>query len=169
MNKKIKVVITGKKGYNNKNGGIKPFGLLVYRLTGRGCETNTERMTKMTSTLYQAKVGDGFKMKGLNRKNSFFNTPKEAVSEAFALKERIDKRYKHGIEWDYTRKMTGSAKKVKILRGYLNGDKESEPFYLQIVTVDNSKEGILPVTPKKPKTITSKDEKVLDKVVKLFK
>ncbi|MRH42115.1 hypothetical protein GH741_05425 [Aquibacillus halophilus] len=121
----------------------------------------------MTGMLYQAKIGDGFKKKGLNRRGTFFKTPKEAVSEALALKESIDQTYKNGIEWDYNGKMTGSVKKVKILRGFLNGDRESEPFYLQILTVKKEKSSA--VTPKKPKTVTTKDKKVLDKVMELLK
>ncbi|MDC3424111.1 hypothetical protein NC797_06265 [Aquibacillus sp. 3ASR75-11] len=123
----------------------------------------------MTSNLYQAKAGDGFKMTGMNRRNSFFSTPKEAVSEALALKEKMDKRYENGIEWDYNGKMTGSTNKMKILRGYLNGDRESVAFYLQIVTVKNQKEKVSVVSPKKPKTVSSKDKEVLNKVIKLLK
>ncbi|MDC3414021.1 hypothetical protein [Terrihalobacillus insolitus] len=123
----------------------------------------------MTSNLYQAKAGDGFKMTGMKRRNSFFSTPKEAVSEALALKEKMDQRYENGIEWDYNGKMTGSTNKMKILRGYLNGDRESVAFYLQIVTVKNQKEKVSVVSPKKPKTVSSKDKEVLNKVIKLLK
>ncbi|MDL4841229.1 hypothetical protein [Aquibacillus rhizosphaerae] len=123
----------------------------------------------MTSMLYQAKAGDGFKMRGMNRRNSFFKTPKEAVSEALALKEKMDKRYENDIEWDYNGEMTSSANRMKFLKGYLGGDRKSKPFYLQIVTVDNQEDGFSVVSPKKPRTVTAKDKKVLNKVIKLFK
>jgi hypothetical protein len=121
----------------------------------------------MTEVYYQAKVGDGFQRKGLNRKNSFFNTPKEAVSEAMQLKERMDKKYKKKIVWDYEGEMTGSPKKMKILRGFLDGDRDSEPFYLQIVSVD--KDGKSTVDPNEPKKLTLKDKKVLNKVLDLLR
>ena len=122
----------------------------------------------MTSILYQAKVGDGFAKKGFTRKNSFFKTPKEAFSEALALKERIDKKYKNKIEWDYNGMMKGSAKKVKILRGFLNGNRKSEPFYLQILTLDNEKENKDVVFPKKPQKLSAKDKQLLKTVANLF-
>ncbi|WP_226036870.1 hypothetical protein [Aquibacillus saliphilus] len=123
----------------------------------------------MSGILYQAKAGDGFKKEGLNRKNTFFNTPTEAVSEALALKEKMDQRYENEIEWDYSGEMTGPVKKIKILRGYLDGDRKSKPFYLQIVTVENQTEQLNVVSAKKPKKVTTKDKKVLNKVVKLLK
>ncbi|WP_186576387.1 hypothetical protein [Aquibacillus kalidii] len=121
----------------------------------------------MTGILYQAKIGDGFKKKGLNRRDTFFSTPKDAVSEAFQLKERIDKKYKNKIVWDYDGEMKGSLKKMKILKGFLNGDLESEPFYLQIVSV--GEEGKSAVSPNQPKKVTAKDKKVLNKVIEFLK
>ncbi|WP_407271830.1 hypothetical protein [Radiobacillus sp. PE A8.2] len=122
----------------------------------------------MSELLYQAKAGDGFKMK-VNRRNSFFNTPKEAVSEALAWKEKMDERYNNLIEWDYNGKMAGSVSKFKFLKGYLKGDRKSTPFYLQIVTVDNEKDELNAVSPKEPTTVSTKDKKMLNKVVKLLK
>lgn len=121
----------------------------------------------MTGVLYQAKLGDGFKKKGLNRRGTFFKTPKEAVSEAFQLKEWIDKKYKNKIVWDYNGDMRGSSKKLKILRGFLNGDLKSKPFYLQIVSV--TKDGRSAVSPNHPKKVTAKDKKIQEKVMELLK
>ncbi|MEQ6377080.1 hypothetical protein RZN22_08330 [Bacillaceae bacterium S4-13-58] len=123
----------------------------------------------MAGVLYHVNAGDGLKLKGMHRKNSFFNTPKEAVSEAFALKERLDLKYDHEIEWDYDGKFTGSVRKVKILKGYLHGDRKTDPFYLQILKVEAKKEELSVVAPKKPKKFTSKDQKVENKVMKLLK
>jgi hypothetical protein len=120
-----------------------------------------------TSMVYQAQAGDGVKKKRLKRPNSFFNTPEEAVSEALALKEKMDLTYKNEIEWDYKWKMTGSSEKMKILKGYLGGDKETIAFYLQITSLelqDEYKVG----TPIKPKKVTAKDKKVMTKVTKLY-
>ncbi|MFC0472395.1 hypothetical protein ACFFHM_18380 [Halalkalibacter kiskunsagensis] len=122
----------------------------------------------MTSTIYQAKAGDGFKKTGLKRTNSFFNTPREAVSEALALKEQMDLTYDNKIEWDYNGKITGSNKKLNFLRGYLGGDKETKPFYLQIVSVESPKKA-RKGSPIEAKKLTSNDKKVLKKVVQLFK
>jgi hypothetical protein len=122
----------------------------------------------MTSMLYQAKAGDGFKKTGIKRTNSFFNTPKEAVSEALALKEKMDVTYKNEIQWDYNGEITGSPEKMNILRGYLGGDRETKPFYLQIVSI-SPKEKVSIVSPIKTKNLTPKDKKVITKVVKLFK
>ncbi|WP_456276847.1 hypothetical protein [Bacillus sp. AK128] len=120
----------------------------------------------MTSMVYQAKAGDGVKEKSLKRPNSFFNTLEEAVSEALALKEKMDSTYKNKIEWDYNSKIQNSKNKLKILKGYLAGDKESKAFYLQINLVELQKEYSV-VTPKKPKKMTGKDKKVITNVTKL--
>jgi hypothetical protein len=118
--------------------------------------------------LYQAKAGDGNMKKGMRRTQSFFTTPQDAVSEALALKERMDSRYANEIEWDYKSEFTGTADKMKILRGYLKGNRESTPFYLEILSVENS-EKIKPVSPIKPKIVSKEDKKVLNKFIKLLK
>lgn len=122
----------------------------------------------MTGIVYQAKVGDAVKRKWLKRTNSFFNTPKEAVSEALALKEKIDSTYQNEIQWDYNGKITGSTEKMNILKGYLGGDRDSKPFYLQIVTV-KPQEKMSSVAPYKPKKLTPEDKKVVTRVIKLLK
>lgn len=121
-------------------------------------------MTKKNS-VYQVKVGDGVKKKSLSRKNSYFNTPQEAISEALAFKEKMDSEYSNEIEWDYKKGITGSSQKMKILSGYLGGDKNTKPFYLQILTVALKKDFSL-VQPFKPKKISVKDKKVLNNVSK---
>jgi hypothetical protein len=122
-------------------------------------------MMKMIVKLYQAKAGDGQKKKGLRRTESFFTTPNDAVSEAFALKERMDSRYSNEIEWDYQSAFTGTADKMKILKGYLNGNRDSTPFYLEILCVKDSAK-IKPVSPIKPKNVTQQDKNIITKVVK---
>lgn len=117
----------------------------------------------MTVTIYQAKAGDGLKKAGMKRVNSFFSTPQEAVSEALALKERMDTRYKNEIQWDYDGLITGSTKKLKILKGYLGGNRNSSPFYLEISAIQSAEQARL-IPPIKPKKMTSKDQKVLEKV-----
>ena len=121
----------------------------------------------MTSMLYQAKAGDGFRKKGVRRTDAFFNTLQEAVSEAFALKEKMDVTYKHEIQWDYTRDVTGSSSKMKILKGYLAGNRETQPFYLQIISVI-SDESMNPNASKKPKSLSAKDKKILKKAVQFL-
>ena len=125
-------------------------------------------MTNMTSVLYQAKAGDGFKKKGLKRTNTFFSTPQEAVSEALALKERMDVTYSNKIQWDYNKEITGSSLKMNILRGYLGGDRETKPFYLQILSVEPEKD-IDAVSPIIAKKLTAKDKKVVKKVIQFLK
>jgi hypothetical protein len=144
------------------------LGLLVLRLTMRRRETKPGRMREMNVKLYQAKAGDGNKKKGMRRTQSFFTTPQDAVSEALALKEKMDSRYENEIEWDYKGDFTGTADKMKILRGYLKGNRESTPFYLEILCVENT-EKIKPVSPIKPKSVTKEDKKVLNKFVKMLK
>lgn len=119
----------------------------------------------MIVKLYQAKAGDGKKKKGLWRTKSYFTSPNEAVSEALALKERMDSRYSNEIEWDYQSVFTGKADKMKILKGYLNGDRESTPFYLEILCVNHS-EKIDAVSPIKPKHISEQDKEIINRVVK---
>lgn len=121
----------------------------------------------MKMTLYQAKAGDGLRKKGLKRADTFFSTPLEAVSEALGIKEKIDAKYQNEIKWDYDGVITGSRKKMKILRGYLAGDRKTNPFYLEIQSIE-SKKGIATVPPLKPKSITTDDQKVLDNVHDLF-
>jgi hypothetical protein len=122
----------------------------------------------MIVKLYQAKAGDGNKKKGLRRTQSYFTTPQDAVSEALALKERMDSRYKNEIEWDYKTDFSGTSEKMKILKGYLKGNRESTAFYLEILCVEND-DKITPVSPIKPKSVTKEDKKVLNKFVKMLK
>jgi hypothetical protein len=122
----------------------------------------------MIVKLYQAKAGDGNKKKGLRRTQSYFTTPQDAVSEALALKERMDSRYKNEIEWDYKTDFSGTSEKMKILKGYLKGNRESTAFYLEILCVEND-DKIKPVSPIKPKSVTKEDKKVLNKFVKMLK
>ncbi|WP_332695044.1 hypothetical protein [Halalkalibacter lacteus] len=122
----------------------------------------------MTSIIYQAKAGDGFKKQGLKRTNSFFNTPQEAVSEALALKEQMDTTYDNKIEWDYNGKITGSYAKMNFLRGYLGGDRKTKPFYLQIVSLE-SNEKVSKGSPIEAKKLNTYEKKVIKKVINLFK
>ncbi|WP_246942956.1 hypothetical protein [Bacillus pinisoli] len=115
--------------------------------------------------VYQAQVGDGVREKSVKRTNSFFNTIEEAVLEAMALKEKMDATYKNNIDWDYTKEITRTANKVKILKGYHAGG-ETKPFYLQIKAVE-CQDSYSIVIPKKPKKMTVQDEKVLSTVMKL--
>ncbi|QOR68790.1 hypothetical protein IM538_02460 [Cytobacillus suaedae] len=117
--------------------------------------------------VYQVHVGDGFKKKRMKRTNSFFKTPGEAISEALAFKEKMDVTYQNEIIWDYTSKVKGTVEKMKILKGYLKGDKKTDPFYLQITSVELLDEYNV-VTPRKPKKITTKDKKVVTQATKLF-
>lgn len=151
------MVVYGNKGYTR-------YGSVILN---EDQWITTGRMTNMTSMLYQAKAGDGFRKKGVRRTNAFFNTLQEAVSEAFALKEKMDVTYKHEIQWDYTKEVTGSTSKMNILKGYLGGNKETKPFYLQIISV-NSDETIDTNYSKKTKDLSDKDKKVLKKVVQFL-
>ncbi|WP_066056571.1 hypothetical protein [Robertmurraya korlensis] len=121
----------------------------------------------MTVIGYQAQVADGVRKKGIKRINSFFKTPEEAVEEAFSLKEKLDSRYKNQIKWDYTKKITGTLEKMKILKGYLGGDEDSNAFYLQITTSE-IKRNLKLATPSKPKKVSVNDKKVMTKVTKIF-
>jgi hypothetical protein len=118
--------------------------------------------------LYQAKAGDGLRKKGLKRADTFFKTPLEAASEALSIKGKLDAKYQNEIQWDYDAAITGSREKAKILRGYLSGDRGTNPFYLEILSVDKPKKGVSAVSPLQPKSITTEDQKVLDNVNQLF-
>jgi hypothetical protein len=120
---------------------------------------------KMIEMLYQAKVGDGFKQVGMKRANSFFSTPQDAVSEAFALKEKMDSKYKNEIQWDFDSTIKGTTERFRILRGYLGGDRETHSFYLEISSMEPL-ENAQVVSPKKAKNITSEEKKVAKKVKK---
>lgn len=121
----------------------------------------------MSCLFYQAKAGDGLKKRGLKRSDTFLETAEDAVSEALGLKERMDKTYKNNITWDYEERMKGSTGKVKILKGYLDGDKSSNPFYLEISTLESADK--IAVAPIKPKTISKQDKKVLKNVISFYK
>ncbi|HWO75117.1 MAG TPA: hypothetical protein VNM69_04255 [Bacillus sp. (in: firmicutes)] len=121
----------------------------------------------MTSSLYQAKVGDGIKQKGIKRTDSLFSSPKEAITEAFALKKKIDGQYNHKIEWDYDGEITGTSSNLKILKGYLNGDQESHAFYLQILSIKKSDKHSV-ISPIQPSQLSAKDQKALDNAVKWY-
>jgi hypothetical protein len=121
----------------------------------------------MTVIVYQAQVADGIRKKGIKRMNSFFKTPEEAVEEALSLKEKLDSRYDNQIKWDYSKKITGTLEKMKILKGYLGGDVNSSAFYLQITSSEIQKNLKL-ATPSKPKKVSAKDKKVISKVAKIF-
>ena len=121
----------------------------------------------MTVIAYQAQVADGIRKKGIKRMNSFFKTPEEAVEEALSLKEKLDSRYNNEIKWDYSKNITGTLEKMKILRGYLGGDENSSAFYLQITSSEIQKDLKL-ATPSKPSRLSSKDKKVITKVAKIF-
>jgi hypothetical protein len=118
----------------------------------------------LTELLYQAKAGDGFTKRGIRRTNSFFSTPKDAVSEALALKEKMDSKYKNEIQWDYQTKLSGKSNKLNILRGYLKGNKDSSPFYLQIVSIEDQE--VNASSPFKPKSYTTKDKDFESRVIK---
>ncbi|KHF39983.1 hypothetical protein [Halalkalibacter okhensis] len=122
----------------------------------------------MTNTVYQAKAGDGFKRTGLKRRNSYFNTPQEAIVEALALKEKMDVIYNNEIQWDYQGKITGSFDKISFLKGYLRGDRRTKPFYLQILSLDSIEKSKLPSS-SISKKMNSEDKKIFNKVIKLFR
>lgn len=121
----------------------------------------------MTVIVYQAQVADGIRKKGIKRMNSFFKTPEEAVEEALSLKEKLDSRYDNQIKWDYSKKITGTLEKMKILKGYIGGDGDSSAFYLQITSSEIQKDLKL-ATPSKPKKLSAKDKTVMTKVAKIF-
>jgi hypothetical protein len=124
-------------------------------------------MTNMTNVLFQARAGDGLKKRGLKRADTFLKTAEEAVSEALGLKERMDHTYKNDITWDYGEMLKGSTNKVKILKGYLGGDRTTNPFYLEISTTENDERKA--VAPIKPKNISKEDKKILKNVVRFYK
>lgn len=117
--------------------------------------------------LYQAKAGDGFKKKGMKRTDTFFKTAQEAVSEALALKEKMDKTYKNEIHWDYKREISGKTDKLKILKGYLHGDRDTNPFYLEILCVKQLKT-ISTTSPIKVKKMSKDDKNILKTVVSMY-
>lgn len=122
----------------------------------------------MTVTLYQAKVGDGVNMSTLKRMNTFFETPKDAISEALCLKEKIDTKYNKKIQWDFDGKVTGSNEKIKILKGYLDGDRKSHPFYLEVQSSEQLKD-VPTVSPLKgKKSLSAKEKKVIKSAEHLF-
>lgn len=142
----------------------KHFGLLLHLQKAREI---VERVDVMTVMLYQAKAGDGFKKKGMKRTDTFFKTPQEAVSEALALKEKMDKTYKNEIHWDYNREISGKTDKLKILKGYLNGDRDTNPFYLEILCVKQLKT-ISTKSPIKVKKMSKDDKIILKTVVSMY-
>ncbi|MFD1737498.1 hypothetical protein ACFSCX_13135 [Bacillus salitolerans] len=121
----------------------------------------------MTELVYQAKAGDGYLKKGMKRTNTFFMSAQEAVAEALALKEKMDKKYKNEIQWDYNTKLSRSSKTVNILKGYLGGVRETSPFYLQIVCMEQDQDYDIS-TPIKPKKMNKNDKEVVNKVVKFL-
>jgi hypothetical protein len=123
---------------------------------------------QMTGLSYQAKVGDGFKKKMLKRTDHWFNTPQEVVSEALALKEKMDLTYDNEIKWEYDGKVTGDSRKMNILKGYLRGDRRTKPFYLQILFIQ-TEDKMKTISPLQVDHLSKNDEKVYKKVVSLLK
>lgn len=121
----------------------------------------------MTNLLYQARAGDGFRKRGLKR-DTYFRTAEDAISEVLALKEKMDTKYNNEIAWDYAGDITGSSEKMKILKGYLGGDKKTDPFFLQIVSVEEN-DGANIDQPIQPKKLSTKDKKVINKAIKFLK
>jgi hypothetical protein len=122
----------------------------------------------MKVKLYQARAGDGVNMSTLKRMNTFFCTPKDAIAEALCLKEKMDAKYNEKIQWDFEGKITGSSEKVKILKGYLDGDRKSHPFYLEVQSSEQLKD-VPTVSPLKGKKgLSAKEKKVIKKAETLF-
>lgn len=130
-----------------------------------GVRPTQERVARMNELVYQAKAGDGYKKVGMKRANSFFSTPQDAVSEALALKEKIDSRYKNEIEWEYDGSFVGSDERLRILRGYLGGNRSSGSFYLEISSM-LLEDDIKVVSPRKPKNLTKEEQKLANKIKK---
>ncbi|WP_227938250.1 hypothetical protein [Alkalihalobacillus deserti] len=122
----------------------------------------------MTELAYQAKAGDGFKKKMLKRTDHWFYTPQEVVSEMLALKEKMDLTYENKIKWEYDGKVTGTLRKMNILKGYLKGDRRTKPFYLQILSAQPEDE-IKNSSPLEANTLSEKDERMSKRVVSLLK
>lgn len=120
----------------------------------------------MKIVLYQAKAGDGIKKKSMRRANKYFSTAEEAASEAISLKARLDKLYENEIQWDYESQMTGDNRKLKILRGYLGGNRQTHPFYLEILSSELS--NCNPATPVIQKKMTKQEQMIIDNVIKKF-
>jgi hypothetical protein len=122
----------------------------------------------MKVKLYQARAGDGVNMSTLKRMNTFFGTPQDAIAEALCLKEKMDAKYNEKIQWDFEGKITGSSEKVKILKGYLDGDRKSHPFYLEVQSSEQLKD-VPTVSPLKGKKgLSTKEKKVIKKAETLF-
>ena len=122
----------------------------------------------MTVKLYQARAGDGVNMSTLKRINTFFGTPQDAIAEALCLKEKIDAKYNKKIQWDYEAKITSKNEKVKILKGYLDGDRKSHPFYLEVQSSEQLK-NVPTVSPLKVKKgLSAKELKVVKNAEQLF-
>ena len=122
----------------------------------------------MTVKLYQARAGDGVNMSTLKRINTFFGTPQDAIAEALCLKEKIDAKYNKKIQWDYEAKITSKNEKVKILKGYLDGDRKSHPFYLEVQSSEQLK-NVPTVSPLKVKKgLSAKELKVVKNAEHLF-
>ncbi|MBM6617008.1 hypothetical protein [Bacillus suaedaesalsae] len=121
----------------------------------------------MTNVIYQARAGDGFRKRGLKR-DTYFRSAEDAISEVLALKEKMDSKYNNEIAWDYAGEITGNTAKMKILKGYLGGDKKTDPFFLQIVSIEENDTANVD-KPIHPKKISTKDKKVMNKAIKLFK
>jgi hypothetical protein len=122
----------------------------------------------MKVKLYQARAGDGVNMSTLKRINTFFGTPQDAIAEALCLKEKMDTKYNEQIQWDFDGKITGSSEKVKILKGYLGGDRKSHPFYLEVQSSEQLKD-VPTVSPLKyKKGLSAKEKKVIKKAELLF-
>ncbi|WML44439.1 hypothetical protein [Neobacillus sp. PS3-40] len=122
----------------------------------------------MTVKLYQARAGDGVNMSTLKRMNTFFGTPQDAIAEALCLKEKIDAKYNKKVQWDYEAKITGKSEKFKILKGYLDGDRKSHPFYLEVQSSEQLK-NVPTVSPMKvKKSLSDKDLKVIKNAEHIF-
>jgi hypothetical protein len=123
----------------------------------------------VTKKLYQAKAGDGANKSTLKRMNKFFKSPQDAIVEALYLKEKMDEKYNKEIQWDYDGKITGTKEKAKILKGYLRGNRKSNPFYLEVLSSEQSKD-VTPVTPLKyKKDLSENDLQVMKSTKLLFK
>ena len=122
----------------------------------------------MKVKMYQAKAGDGVNKSTLKRMNTFFSTPQEAIAEALCLKAKMDTKYHEQIQWDFEGKITGSKEKVKILKGYLDGDRKTHPFYLEVQASEQLKD-VPTVSPLKVKKgLSAKEKKVVKKAENLF-
>lgn len=117
---------------------------------------------------YQAKAGDGINKSTLKRVNTFFSTPQDAITEALYLKEKMDFKYEKHIQWDFDAKITGSMEKIKILKGYLDGDRKTNPFYLEILSSEQKKDIPIATPLKNKKSFTNNELKMIENVGLLF-